>query len=193
MGIVYIITHPEVVIDPNVPVPDWPLSEEGRRRMARALDRPFAHNLRRLFTSAERKARDAADIIAARVGLEATVIGALGENDRSATGYLPREEFEATADVFFARPNDSVRGWERATDAQARMVWAMETVLKETDGEGDIAVVSHGAVAALFLCHLKGIAITREADQPLGGGGHFYRFDAASRALLSGWLPIESM
>src|SRR5262249_27973892 len=38
----------------------------------------------------------------------------LGENDRLATGYLPRLEFEAAVDEFFARPQTSVRGWEPA-------------------------------------------------------------------------------
>ena len=48
----------------------------------------------------------------------------IGENDRSATGFLPREEFWATADLFFAHPTESIRGWERAIDAQARIVAA---------------------------------------------------------------------
>jgi hypothetical protein len=30
---VFFITHPDVAIDPGVPVPDWPLNERGRARM----------------------------------------------------------------------------------------------------------------------------------------------------------------
>ena len=41
----------------------------------------------------------------------------IGENDRSATGFVPAEEFEALADTFFADPHTSIRGWERAIDA----------------------------------------------------------------------------
>ena len=29
------ITHPQVTIDPGIPVPDWTLSQVGRERMAR--------------------------------------------------------------------------------------------------------------------------------------------------------------
>lgn len=29
----YFITHPNVLIDPTVPVPQWPLSERGLARM----------------------------------------------------------------------------------------------------------------------------------------------------------------
>ena len=65
MSIVHFITHPEVAIDPAMPVPDWPLSPVGRERMRRAvLEQPWLRDIRALFSSAERKARDAAAIIA---------------------------------------------------------------------------------------------------------------------------------
>ncbi len=33
MAQILFVTHPEVVIDPAVPVPRWPLSAKGRARM----------------------------------------------------------------------------------------------------------------------------------------------------------------
>jgi broad specificity phosphatase PhoE len=192
MSTVHFITHPEVVIDPAIPVPDWPLSSVGRKRMHRAvIEQPWLRDIRALFSSAERKARDAAGIIAEHLGLQPVVIEALGENDRSATGYLPGPEFEAVADEFFARPEESVRGWERAADAQRRIVAALEHAIALAPAEGDIAIVSHGGVGALLLSHLTGVPITRTEDQPGDGGGCVYSFDAASRRLLSGWRRIE--
>lgn len=187
---VHFITHPEVVIDPAVPVPDWPLSALGTRRMRLAAGRPWLAGVRSLFTSTERKATDAAGLLAGRLGIGPVTMEGLGENDRSATGYLPKAEFEAVADEFFARPEQSVRGWERAADAQRRIVGAVERAMVLAAAEGDIAIVSHGGVGALLLCHLKGVPISRDADQP-GGGGHVYSFDRASRRLLTGWRRIE--
>ena len=40
MPVLHFITHPEVMIDPSVPVPDWPLAPEGIRRMSLALEQP---------------------------------------------------------------------------------------------------------------------------------------------------------
>lgn len=192
MTVIHFITHPEVSIDAAVPVPDWPLSPVGSRRMQAAMRQPWLAAVRSVFCSAERKAMDAAAVVANHLGLRRIVVEALGENDRSATGYLPKGEFEAVADAFFAQPDDSVRGWERARDAQRRIVDAVERAISMSVADGDVAIVSHGGVGTLFLCHLKGVAISRSEDQPGEGGGNFFSFDAADRHLLSEWRPIEA-
>lgn len=192
MPVIRFITHPEVVIDPAVPVPDWPLSAEGLRRTAAMLKRPWVADIRAVFTSAERKARDMAALLAAHLGLSPVEDEALGENDRSATGYLPKAEFEGVADAFFANPDASIRGWERAVDAQHRIVSAVDRVMAAAPTKGDVAIVSHGGVGALLLCHLMGTPISRAKDQPGGGGGNVFAFNARTRALLHGWRPIEA-
>jgi broad specificity phosphatase PhoE len=192
MPMIRFITHPEVVIDLGVPVPEWPLSAEGLRRTRLMREQPWLAKTRTLFTSAERKARDMADLLGARLGLTPQILESLGENDRSATGYLPKVEFELVADAFFAAPNRSVRGWERACDAQRRIVAAVEQVIATAAPEGDVAIIAHGGVGALLLCHLKGVPISRAEDQPGGGGGNLFAFDAQDRALHHGWRPIEA-
>ena len=92
MAGVFFITHPDVVIDPGVPVPDWPLNARGLARMHAMTARPWARGVRRIFASGERKGRDAAQILADGLGLGGYhVIADLGENDRSATGFLAKE------------------------------------------------------------------------------------------------------
>jgi len=167
------LTHAEVAQDPQVPVPDWPLSPQGQARHDAFASSGVADAVTTLCSSYERKARDGAAPVAARLGLTPRAIRALGENDRSATGYLPPAEFERMADAFFAQPDTAVRGWERARAAQARVVAALETLSDLDDSAGDILVVAHGGVGALFRCHLKGREITREEDQPTGGGNWF--------------------
>jgi len=179
---VYFVTHPDVTIDPAVPVPQWPLSARGRERMRAALTRPWVRRIRAIYCSTERKAIDAAAILAEGLGIGFTTHAGLGENDRSSTGYLPRVEFEAMADAFFACASESVRGWERAVDA----------VLAAAPGDGDVAIVSHGAVGALLLCALEGLAIDRGQDQPPGNGGNFYPFDFHTRLLRHGWTAIDA-
>jgi broad specificity phosphatase PhoE len=191
MSTVWFITHPEVSIEPSVPVTQWGLSPLGRQRMQALLAQPWIRGIGAVWCSTERKAIEGAQIVAAAIGAVPHQHPNLGENDRSATGYLPKAEFEATADAFFANPHRSIRGWETAADAQRRIVAAIATVLSITPSALDIAIVAHGGVGALLLCHLKGCAISRTQDQPGAGGGNYYCFDRGTYALRHDWRPIE--
>ena len=106
------VTHPEVVIDPAVPVPEWGLSARGRERMTAFCVRPELANVSHVHVSDERKARDGAEILRDRHGFPITVDHRLGENDRSATGYIAPPRFWEIVDRFFAEPQSSVLGWE---------------------------------------------------------------------------------
>ncbi len=194
--LVYYISHPDVVKDPAVPVPRWPLSERGRARMTALLARPWVATLGAVYCSDEQKALDGAGILAAHLGLTPIVLPALGEVDRSSTGWLPEEEHAAAARLLFERPNESVRGWETAAHAQARIVAAIGAIVGNAgeqggDGAGGIAIVAHGAVGTFYLCHLKGVPISMNEAQPGRDGGYTYCFDAASRRLIHGWTRIE--
>jgi broad specificity phosphatase PhoE len=184
----YFITHPNVVVSRDVPVPRWPLSELGKQRMRAGLRQPWVCEIGAIYCSTEQKAIDGAEILAQYLGLGFTQVEELGENDRSATGFLPPDEFERVADQFFARPQESVRGWERAIDAQARVVRAVEQI----KADGTIAIVSHGAVGTLLYCHLAGEPIARRWDQPPNGGGNYYAFTLEPRAAHAWWRAIDT-
>ena len=186
------VTHPNVVISRDVPVPQWPLSARGRERMHAGLSQPWVRTLGAIYCSSERKAIDGAEILAAHCGLGIDTVPELGENDRSATGFLPPDEFERVADRFFAEPEVSVSGWETAAAAQARIVAAVTRIAEHERREGAIAIVSHGAVGTLLYCHLAGEPISRSRDQPANGGGNWFAFEWPSRRVLSWWQPIDA-
>ncbi len=146
-----------------------------------------------IYCSTEQKAVDGAEMLSAALGLPFSPVAALGENDRSTTGYLPKTEFEATANAFFARPCESIRGWERAIDAQARIRGAVEQIGSTAPGVGPIVVVSHGGVGTLLLCHLKGVPISRMEEQPGATGGNYFLFHMPTSTLVHGWKPIEAL
>ena len=199
MTLAYFITHPDVVVDPAIPIDRWPLSETGLARMRRVLDQPWAASLRHVFSSAEQKALDGAEVLRSSLGIPSTVIPGLGENDRSATGFLPPSEFWPVVEEFFANPTRSIRGWERAADAQARVVRAVREGLAQTAPEESVAFVGHGGVGCLLRCQLEGRPISRAEEQPAAaegsppgsGGGHYFAFDRSSLALAGDWQPID--
>ncbi|CAN7267250.1 phosphoglycerate mutase family protein [Pararhizobium sp. LjRoot255] len=184
------VTHPQVRINSDVPVPRWGLSELGAARSEMAAQCGWARQLTRILSSDETKALETAAILARPAGIDIEVLDHAGENDRSATGFLLPDEFEKAADWFFANPEQSFYGWERAVDAQARIVSAISSVLDGNDPSRPIAFVGHGGVGTLLKCHLAGLPIARSHDQP-GGGGNLFAFALADRCLACDWRPFE--
>ncbi len=182
------ITHGEVEIDPDVAVEQWGLNAIGRARHQAFCANDVVRDVAVVYSSAEQKALDGAEILAR--GLRHEVLHDLHENDRTATGYLPKKEFEHTADLFFTHPTESIRGWERAVDAQARVVAALHEVATR-ESTGDIAVVAHGGVGALALCHFSGAAIDRSWGQPGDGGGNYFVLNLKDWQVAQGWTPID--
>ena len=206
MSVFRFLTHPQVRIDGEIPVPLWGLNDVGRARAALISQLPWISNTTRLVSSAETKAIETAAVVACATGLAIEVREQLHENDRSATGFVPPVRFEELADAFFAHPTDSIEGWETARAAQQRVCRATADLLtvdeEERQGEdrgdsaGDILVIAHGAVGTLLLCDLLGIAISRTHDQigngAATGGGNYWAYDRRTRSVLHRWRAIES-
>ena len=190
------VTHPEVVIDPNVATPRWGLSSLGRSRAERFANHPLVESLTRLVSSTETKALELAEILAAGSGAPVDSGDKFGENDRTSTGFVPAARFEQLADALFAHPDESVEGWETARDAQKRVVGAFNEVLAGHDPTRPIAFTGHGAVGTLLKCHLGNLTIARSEDQRRignAGGGNVFVVRLRDRKLLTDWIPMEDL
>jgi RimJ/RimL family protein N-acetyltransferase/broad specificity phosphatase PhoE len=186
-GLVRYVSHPEVRIDPALPVPEWGLSDRGRERTYAMLRQPWIASISRIVSSTETKAIETASIVAAHLGLSVEARALLGENDRSATGFVPPDRFEQLANQFFAHPDESVEGWETARHAQSRVVEACADLFGNDDG--DVLMVGHGGVGTLLYCACAGLAIDRRLDQR--GGGNMFTIDRVSRVALHPWVTID--
>ncbi len=195
------ITHPEVTVDPSVDAAHWNLSPVGIARAHAIARQPWAPEIGRIVSSDEAKAVQTATILAEALDLTVEIREGVGENDRSATGFVAPPRFEALADAFFAEPARSVSGWERAVDTQLRITTGLADLLELNTGApasdtsdtetpaSDVAVVGHGAVGTLWFCTLTGQPIDRRHDQP--GQGHYFTVDLATRRVEHAWLPID--
>ncbi len=190
------LTHPQVRMDAAVPVPLWGLSAEGRARAEVFVARNIVPKGAFIFSSRETKALELAELVAAAAGTPVLADHLMGENDRSATGFLPPVLFEQMADRFFAQPHESAEGWERAMDAQARIVGTVATALASVPPDIPAIFCGHGAVGTLLKCHYGHRRISREEDQSrigVAGGGNGFVFDGLSGQLLGDWTPMEDI
>lgn len=185
------LTHPQVEIDPTKRVENWSLNALGAERVARLAESGALRGTSRIISSAEVKALETAQPLADALGVPVETRPKIHENDRSATGVLPPAEFEQVADQFFAHPSSSIRGWERAVDAQARILSEVDDALRGHD-IGNVLFVGHGGVGTLLYCALAGLEISRKHDQGTGGGGNWFAFDLNARRPLSPWRPMEA-
>jgi len=185
------LSHPQVSVDPAVAVPDWGLSDIGRSRTESISHSLSLRSTTSIISSSERKAIETADMLARPLKLRVQERPATHENDRSATGFLSPDVFEETANQFFGRPLESIDGWERAIDAQSRIVAEVNSAIQDHVA-GDLLIVGHGGVGTLLYCHFADVPISRAFDQP-AGGGNFFTIDLATRHPLHHWLPMEEL
>lgn len=186
----YFLTHPEVIIDPAVPVTRWPLSRIGLRRMGLFADQLAGGEVTAVWSSSEKKALDGGALVATRLGVPHRIDRDLGENDRASTGYIAPPEFWEVVAEFFGKPDESVQGWETARHAQDRIVTAMRRLARDEPTRGDIVVVAHGGVGELLMAHLQGVAIGGHAKPQHSGGGCWIEIDRDRFSLLAGWTNI---
>ena len=66
---------------------------------------------------------------------------------------------------------------------------AIGSVIDETREARAVAVCGHGGVGTLYLCKLKGVAISPDEQQRWMG--NYYAFETPSLRLIHGWRPID--
>lgn len=191
MALVFYISHPEICVDPDVPVPKWSLSDAGLNRLTTIVDAAWIANLDLIFASEETKAIETAQILSGACGAPVSVLPQSGEIDRSSTRYVPHELHEELANLCFANPGKSAHGWEKAVDAQSRIYNVVNSALKNVASKQKIAFVGHGGVGTLLACRLGGMKIDRRHDQ--NRGGSIFAFEWPQEKLLFPWLPMEGV
>lgn len=183
MKTIYFITHPEVVIDPETEIDQWNLSEKGITRTKNLATYDFWPSVQHIFTSTENKAIETGDILSSTLDIPVRTFPNLHENDRSATGYLPLKEFNEAVYQFFSCPKESFQGWERAIDAQRRIVDAVDLLSEQYPDLDTIAIIGHGGTGTLLRCELAGLPIDRKHCQKEVGA--LMQFDLEHRSVVS--------
>jgi len=146
---------PEIV--ENVPAHEWELSEAGRVLAQKLALRLVVYQPEVIISSVEPKAKQTAEIIAAKHDIEIQFVEGLHEHDRSKVGYLPRDEFQSAVREFFEKPGRLVFGSESADVCHARFQRAVNSILDQ-NLDKTVVIVAHGTVISLFVARLTGIS-----------------------------------
>ena len=147
---------PEIV--ENMPAREWELSEAGRVLAQKLAVRLNRYQPKVIISSVEPKAKQTAEMIAAKHNLDLQLVEGLHEHDRSKVGYLPKDEFQAAVREFFEKPAALVFGSETADACHARFEQAVVRSIMDQNLDKTVVIVAHGTVISLFVSRLTGIA-----------------------------------
>ncbi len=145
---------PEIV--PEVPAPQWHLSEAGRVQANLLADWLTDVCTAVIVTSREPKATQTATILSTQLGCPYVEAENLHEHDRTNEGWLADAEFRSRVREMMAEPARLMFGLETADDAMSRFARGVDSVLKDHPS-GNVAIVAHGTVISLLVSRRCGV------------------------------------
>jgi broad specificity phosphatase PhoE len=140
---------------------DRPLTDLGRRQAEELADRLEGTELDAIYSSDLRRARETAEAVARRRGLEVRAMPDLREVDVGSWSGLTRAEAEARYPEAYARWLHGGEGWEDGEtyeQLQARVVRAMKHIAGAHD-RGRVLVVAHGGTIRAIHASALGVDV----------------------------------
>jgi broad specificity phosphatase PhoE len=141
---------------------DRPLTELGREQAHALADLIASEEIEAVYTSPLSRARETAEIVAARVGLEPVALAELREVDTGSWSGLSRADVEARFPEGFTRWRSGGSGWEDGEtyeEMAERVIGALRTIA-EDHPDGRVLIISHGGPIRAIHAAAEGLAIT---------------------------------
>lgn len=140
---------------------DRPLTERGRQQAHALADLVAAQEIDAVYTSPLSRARETAEIVAARTGLEPVALLELREVDTGSWSGLSRADVEARFPEGFTRWRSGGSGWEDGESYEEmaeRVIGALRTIA-EDHPDGRVLIISHGGPIRAIHAAAEGVAI----------------------------------
>lgn len=145
---------PEII--PNIPAPQWSLSEAGRARCQALANKLRPYSPEVIISSLEAKAQETAQLVGRHLGLPFSTAGGLHEHERHQEKWTGKSEFDQKVEAFFKYPQRLVFGEETADQAYSRFARAV-TAQTESYPGSNLTIVAHGTVMTLFVARAAGL------------------------------------
>ncbi len=142
---------------------DVELSQRGVRQMERLAEALRGVGLKEVYCSDLKRARRSAEIIAGAAGRRPVVLPSLRERSFGRWEGMSFDEISRAYPEEFRRWKEdplsfSPPGGESTLEVRDRVLEAFQSIAERHRGD-EVAVVSHGGVNRVVLCHLMGISL----------------------------------
>ena len=153
-----LIRHAQTRQDPSVPSSQWRLTERAYKACEGLAKRSREHNLSRIITSEELKAKETGRVLAECLGVPWSTAPNLHEHERSGVPYMEQEVWLGRLESLFKHPDDLILGNETGTQARQRFDSAVRDILSRYPNE-PLAIITHASVMSLFVAHYNEVNV----------------------------------
>jgi broad specificity phosphatase PhoE len=146
---------------------DPPLNDAGREQARELADRLAGENIAAVYTSDLRRARETAEILAARFDAEIVALRELREIDVGSWQGLTWPEIEERHPDGAARWHHDGHGWdsgETYVELGERVVAAMREIVARHGGQR-VLVVGHGGTVRAMRAFVEGVSVTESRQR----------------------------
>lgn len=188
MKIVF-IRHSKSLVNPNIPITSWGLSEEGITLAKKLNSLPQVKTIQVIYTSLQPKALETADLATEGLNIEIKKDNNLTESTSFTNKFVSLKELEENTRKYYTEKTLSINGGETFVEAQERFGKALEDIVKEEQDKESIGIVSHGNILAGFVSQITSedpFEIVEKITQP-----DVAVFDWDTKQFISGFGGIE--
>ena len=148
-----------VRIELETGIADPELSQEGHEQSKKMAAYLASENIDAVYASPLRRARETAQPLIEKLGIQYEICEGVAEFDRNSNEYVPIEELRATNDP---RWHKMMQGeWDETADSpeefRDRVISSINELIERHPGQ-KVAVVCHGGVINQYLAYVLGIS-----------------------------------
>lgn len=145
-----LIRHSKSLVNPNIPIPTWGLSEEGVE-LAKKLNRiPQIQTLDMVYSSLQPKALETAILATKNTGIPIKTDDRLTESTSFTNKFVTPEELEQNTKKYYSDKHLSFNNGETSDEALKRFMAAISDITKEETDKKNVGIVSHGNILTTF-------------------------------------------
>lgn len=145
------IRHSKTEIDPQVPISNWGLSEEGVELAKRFSTNESVQQLDVLYTSFQTKALETAVLLAKPNGIPIKADNGLTEVSSFTGPFEPNfEQYEQGVKDYYAKKIERISNGESIDEAVERFNRTLLSIVAAEQGKNKIGIITHANIVTLF-------------------------------------------
>lgn len=145
-----LIRHSKSLVNPNIPITTWGLSDEGIGLAKKLSEFHQIKTLDVIYSSLQTKALETAILATKNTGISIKTDNGLTESTSFTNKFVSLEELQQNTKQYYSDDTLSINHGETFKGALNRFIACIVDITKEEAGKKSVGIVSHGNILAIF-------------------------------------------